>query len=202
MALTAGWLAMFALLVSGRRKWGLMLLGVVMAGFVAERVAFSLDYGGPFVWQFTVRFFLPTIVPLFFAYLRPAKPVRASWRMGAALLVLAAVIPVVTLLFLSSPASVPPLSYGAASYIAWGIQFAFWFCLGVFVFLASLSDPRWAVATTLLVFVRLIREFILEMGRVTGFGGYSGVLMLAILVPAGALLLSFWARRRAVPRRG
>ena len=45
-------------------------------------------------------------------------------------------------------------------------------------------------------------EFILEVGRVTGFGGYSGVLMLAILVPTGALLLSFWARRRAVPRRG
>jgi hypothetical protein len=74
--------------------------------------------------------------------------------------------------------------------------------LGVFVLLASLSDPRWAVATTLLVFVRLVREFISEAGRVTGLGGYSGVLMLAVLIPAGALLLSIWARRRAVPRPG
>jgi hypothetical protein len=115
IALTAGWLVVFALLVGGRRKWGLMLLGVVMAGFVAERFAFSLNYDGPFVWQFTFRFFLPPIVPLFFAYLRPAKPVRASWRLGAALLVLAAAIPVVTLLFPSSPANFPQLSYRAAS---------------------------------------------------------------------------------------
>jgi hypothetical protein len=193
----------FALLAGGRRKWGLVLLGVVMAGFVAERVAFSLNYGGPFQWQFTFQFFLPTIVPLLFAYLRPAKPVRASWRLGAALLVLAAAIPVVTLLFGPNLLDYfPQLSLRAASYVAWGIQFAFWLCLGVFVFLASLSDPRWAVATTLLVFVRLIGEFMSEVGRVIGFGGYSGVLMLAILIPAGALLLSFWARRRAVPRRG
>ena len=203
IALTAGCLVVFALMVGGRRKWGLVLLGLVMAGLVAQRVALSLSYGGPFSWQFTFRLSLPPIVPLLFAYLRPAKPVRASWRLAAALLVLAAAIPVVSVLFGPDlPFHFSQVSLRAASYIAWGIQFAFWLCLGVFVFLASLSDPRWAVATTLPVFVRLIREFILEMGRVTGFGGYSGVLMLAILVPAGALLLSFWARRRAVPRRG
>ena len=258
IALTAGWLAVFALLVGGRRKWGLVLLGVVMAGFVAERVAFSLSYGGPFDWQFTFRFFLPTIVPLLFAYLRPAsrllrsdasppecdgyaretdagsangsamcatentlsrrpvrsggrgfalqqppRPVRVSWRLAAVLLVLAAAIPVVSLLFGPDlPSHFFQLGPRDASYVAWAIQFAFWLCLGVFVFLASLSDPRWAVATTLLVFVRLIDEFISEVGRVIGFGGYSGVLIIAVLVPAGPLLLSFWARRRAVPRRG
>ena len=208
IALTAGWLLVFVLLVGRRRKWELLLLGVVMAGFVAERVAFSLTYGGRFVWRFTFQFFLPTIVPLLFAYLRPAKPVRASWRLGAALLVLAAAIPAVTLMFgpylTDYPGLThyfPQLSLRAASYVAWGIEFGSYLLLGVFVFLTSLSDPRWAVAATLLVFVRLIDEFVSEIGRVLGFSGYSGVLMLALLIPAGALLLSFWARRRAIPRR-
>ena len=48
IALVIGWLAVFGLLVSGRRRWGLPLLGLVLAGFITREVVFSLSYGGHF----------------------------------------------------------------------------------------------------------------------------------------------------------
>jgi hypothetical protein len=202
IALTVGWLLVFGLLVTGHRTWGLAVLSAVIAGFVAERVAFKLSYGGPLSWPFTLRYFLSTTLALLFAYLRPAREVRLPLRLGAALLILAAAVPPLSMLF--NPALIdvfPGLNPQAANLVYWAIQFACYVMLGGFVLLASLSDPRWAVTTTLLVFVQLIQEFISELGSVSGFAGYSGVLMLAIMLPAGAALLSFWARRRALPWR-
>jgi hypothetical protein len=129
--------------------------------------------------------------------------VHLSVPLAAALVIAVALLPPLTTLLsrgaLGSLAG--SVGWNTAALVGWAIQLVFWLVLGSIVFLASLSDPRWAVATTLLVFVWLIREFISEVGSPSGLAAYAGVLMLGALVPAGALFLSFWARRRAFPRR-
>jgi hypothetical protein len=201
-ALTVGWLAVFGLLVSGRRRWGLGLLGAVLAGYAANEVTRSLGYGGPFSWPFTLHFFLPTALPLLLAYIQPPKGVRPSRTLGAAVLVLATALPPLSILFGPGLADhFARLSPGAASYAAWGVQFGLCLIVGVFTLLASLSDPRWAVVTTLVAFQPVIYEAITEIAGGPGFPGNAGLVLLVTLLPAGAWLLSLWARRRAVPRR-
>ena len=160
-------------------------------------------YGGRFDLSWTLGFFLPVVVPLLFAYLRPGGRVRASWRLGVLLLLLMAAVPPLSMIghrltdiFFQMGAGA-----GAAGYLAWGVQLGCCLLVGTVVLLLSLSDPRWAAATVLLVLVPLISEFLSASGYAVGLSDYSGVLMLAMAIPAGARLRSLWARRRAVPRR-
>lgn len=190
VGLTAGWLAVFALLVLGRRKSGLVLLGVVLAGYVADGITRSLAYGGHFSMGFTLHFFLPVTLPLLLTYVRPKARVRLSIPWALLLLIFASIVPALN----------PGPLVGLPSMAAWAIELGACLFIGIVVLLLSISDPRWAVATTLLVFVRLISELIHELNSIDGFAGYAGVLMLAIGLPAGCLLLSVWARRRTALR--
>jgi len=188
IALAAGWLLALVLLASARRKWGLVALGLVLAGFVASQVSFALGYGGRFSWTFTLQFFLPVVLPLLCAFLPPKRPVRLPLLVITMVVVVAALVPSRTLLY-----TLPGLS-------GWAVEAAGCVVIGIVVFLASLSDPRWVVMMTLLVFVPLIREFIPELSRGGGFSSYSGVLLLAVLVPLGAVTLVLRARRRVATR--
>lgn len=189
IALAAGWLLALVLLASARRKWGLVALGLVLAGFVASQVDFALGYGGRFSWTFTLQFFLPVALPLVCAFLPPKRPVRLPLLVMTMVVVVAALVPSRNLLH-----TLPGLS-------GWAIEVAVCVVIGVVVLLASLSDPRWVVMMTLLVFVPLIREFLPELSRGGGFSSYSGVLLLAVLVPVSAVMLVLRARRRVLTRR-
>jgi hypothetical protein len=202
-----GWLLVLGLLVTGRRKWGLGLLLLVLAGYVATSTDLALGYGGRFSWPFTLHFFLPVALPLLCAFLPPAKVVRWPERWAAALVLLFAVVPPLTMVFLEHADSLPAyLVNSTAIGVAGYAQLAGVLPVGIFVLLASLSDPRWAVAAAFLVFVYLIQN-LLQLATNLGNGGVGflsddlGVLIPAVAIPAGALLLSLWARRRAAPRR-
>lgn len=193
IALVIGWLAVFGLLVSGRRRWGLPLLGVVLAGFITREIMFSLSYGGHFSWPFTLNFFLPVLLPLLCGFVWPDRPVRFSRPLIAAILIAAVAIPAARVAFWN--VGFDSLWYG---YAWWGIQVALCLMAAVFAILVSLSDPRWAIAGTVVAFQPVIREIIAESAG----NRLSGAFLLAALVPIVALVLAFRARRLAVPRRG
>lgn len=129
------------------------------------------------------------VLPLLFAYLPPKRPVRLSLPVAVIIVAAAALVPSRTILH-----TLPGLS-------GWAIEVAACVIVGAVVFLASLSDPRWVVMITLLVFVPLIREFLPELSRGGGLASYSGVLLLAVLIPLSALTLTLRARRQMTPRR-
>jgi hypothetical protein len=191
VAFAVGWLLVLLLLVSGRQTWGLILLGAVVAGYVAREVIDALSYGGPFSWEITLRYSLPMMAPLLCAYLRPGTPPRLSLRAVAILVIMALLV----------PASLVT-GNGMSSMTAWAIEVGTWALAAIILLVAGSADPRWAVAITPLVFGRLLAEFIPEVVSRTDFAGYSGVLMLAVLIPIGAWGLVLWARRRTLPRRG
>ncbi len=196
LVLTLGWLVVFGLLASRRRRWGLVLLGLVLAGYVANSVVAALDYGGPFSPLFTLSFFLPVLLPVLCAYAWPERSVRVRLPLALTILVLAALVPASSILF-----DARWLASAGSGLVSWGIQFGTCLIVGLFVLLASLSDPRWAVAMTVIAFDPILNEATYEIYRGRDLSGYLGVVLLAILIPTGALLLSFWARRRALPRR-
>lgn len=177
--LAAGWLLVFCLLATGRRRWGLGALAVVLAGFVAHSVQVALGYGGPFSWTFTLGFFLPAALPLLPALAWPPAPFRLPSGVVAAALFLAVLIPP-----LSSVRS-PLLGVAIAAVVGSG------------VLLAALADPRWAVATALVIFVPVVQSLIpaIGSGRVVQAG--AGALMILVLVPTSAVYLSLRARRTA-----
>lgn len=193
IALMIGWLAVFVLLVSGRRRWGLPLLGVVLAGFVSREVVFSLSYGGHFSWPFTLNFFLPVLLPLLCAFVWPERSPRLSLPLVAMILIVAALIPAAQVAFWNAGLANP--WHGLAS---WALQVSLCGVAAVFAILLSLSDPRWAMAGTVVAFQPVIREIIAES---TG-NRLSSAFLLVALVPIVAMLLAFRARRRALPRRG
>ena len=193
IALVIGWLAVFGLLVSGRRRWGLPLLGLVLAGFITREVVFSLSYGGHFSWPFTLNFFLPILLPLLCGFVWPDRPVRFSRPLIAAILIAAVAITVARVAFWN--VGFDSLWYG---YAWWGIQVALCFIAAVFAILLSLSDSRWAIAGTVVAFQPVIREIIAESAG----NRLSGAFLLVALVPIVALVLAFRARRLAVARRG
>lgn len=193
IALVIGWLAVFGLLVSGRRRWGLPLLGLVLAGFITREVVFSLSYGGHFSWPFTLNFFLPILLPLLCGFVWPDRPVRFSRPFIATILIAAVAIPAARVAFWN--VGFDSLWYG---YAWWGIQVALCFIAAVFAILLSLSDSRWAIAGTVVAFQPVIREIIAESAG----NRLSGAFLLVALVPIVALVLAFRARRLAVARRG
>jgi hypothetical protein len=207
IALFLGWLVVLGLLVTGRRKWGLGLLLAVLAGYVATSTDLALGYGGRFSLPFTLHFFLPVALPLLFAFLPPAKVVRWPVRWAAALVLLFTVVPPLSMVYQQHADSLFAfLVYGAAGGVPGYALFAGVLLVGIFVLLASISDPRWAVAVTLLAFEPVFQGFIrlmtgLANGGVTFLMDCIWLLIPAVGIPAGALLLSLWARRRAVPRR-
>jgi hypothetical protein len=195
IALLVGWLAVFGLLVSGRRRWGLTLLGVVLAGFVAREVVFSLGYGGEFSLAFTLEFFLPALLPLLCAFVWPARGVRFSLLLAAIVLIGATIIPAARVVLWNTEILPYNAWHGLAS---WAIQMGACFIAAVFAILVGLSDPRWAIAGTVIAFQPVAREAIAEsLGN-----RLSPVFLLVLLIPIIALLLAFRARRRAVPSRG
>ncbi len=82
----------FCLLASGRRKWGLAVLTVVVCGFIYESVQLAVSYGGPFSLPFTLHFFLPVVLPLLAACVWPSRGVKLGWYWAPAL-ALAALVP-------------------------------------------------------------------------------------------------------------
>jgi hypothetical protein len=193
VALFVGWLAVFGLLASGRRRWGLPLLGLVLAGFVAREVAFSLSYGGHFSWAFTLNFFLPILLPVLCAFGWPARRIRFSLPVIAAVLIGAVVIAAARVVFWG--VGFDPLGQG---YVWWWIQVALCLVAVVFGILAGLSDPRWAIAGVVVALQPVVREIIAESAG----SRLSGAILLMALVPIVAVLLAFRASRLAVPRRG
>ena len=188
-----GWVAVFGLLASGRRRWGLSLLGVVLAGFVARQVMFSLGYGGPFSWPFTLNFFLPVLLPLLCSYFWPRRPVKFSLPLITAIMIAAVLIPAAQVALWNVGLAYNPW-HGLA---AWAIEVGACVIAAVFAILVGLSDPRWATAGAVVAFQPVVREAMAE-----GLGNrLSAVFILVILIPIVALLLAFRARRRAVPAR-
>ena len=193
IALIVGWVAVFGLLASGRRRWGLSLLGVVLAGFVARQVMFSLGYGGPFSWPFTLNFFLPVLLPLLCSYFWPRRPVKFSLPLITAIMIAAVLIPAAQVALWNVGLAYNPW-HGLA---AWAIEVGACVIAAVFAILVGLSDPRWATAGAVVAFQPVVREAMAE-----GLGNrLSAVFILVILIPIVALLLAFRARRRAVPAR-
>ncbi|MHB9150982.1 MAG: hypothetical protein ACYC33_13060 [Thermoleophilia bacterium] len=136
--LALGWLLAFGLLASGRRRWGLGALSVVLIGFVVHSVQTALGYGGPFSWPFTLHFFLPVLLPLLFAYAWPSGSARLRAWSWSLILVLVLVV--------------PPLS----SVRLPGLELLLGAGVALTVLAMSLSDPRWAVATGLVVSVPVV----------------------------------------------
>jgi hypothetical protein len=183
LLLALGWIATFGLLASGRRKWGLALLAVVTCGFVYDSVQFALSYPGRFSWPFTLRFFLPMVLPLLAACAWPAGGVKVPARWWAPILVLAVLVPPISMLF--GPFSsffgfVPPLPYVAVLVMA-----ALAAAITAIMLVLSWSDPRWAVAAALALSV---------------FGGKALLSLLfgGDLVDAGLQILVLWIFAPAV----
>jgi hypothetical protein len=193
ISLLVGWLAVFGLLASGRRRWGLPLLGLVLAGFVGREVALSLSYGGHFSWAFTLNFFLPILLPVLCAFFWPARPMRLSLPVIAVVLIGAVVIPAARVALWR--VGFDSLGHG---YAWWGIQVALCFVAAVFGILVSLSDPRWAIAGVVVALRPVIREIIAESAG----NRLSGAILVMALIPIVAVFLALRASRSAVPRRG
>lgn len=194
IALLVGWAAVFFLLISGRRRWGLPLLGAVLAGYVTRQVMFSLGYGGPFSWSFTLSFCLPVLLPLLCAYVWPQRGARLSWRFGVVVLIGATALPAVQVALWNAHVG---NNYVFHSLVGWAIQVGVCFIAAVFIILVGLSDPRWAMAGTLIAFQPVVREAIQESSK----AGFSAVFLFVGLIPIVALFLAFRARRRAIPAR-
>jgi hypothetical protein len=190
LLLALGWMATFGLLAAGRRKWGLAVLTVVTCGFVYDSVQFALSYGGRFSWPFTLRFFLPVVLPLLAAYAWPAGGVKVSARWWAPILVLAALVPPISMLFgpfASFFGFVPALPYLALVVIV--------ALVAAIILFLSWSDPRWAVAAALAlsVFGGKALISVLAGGNLVDAG--LQMLVLWVLAPAVAVILARRARR-------
>jgi hypothetical protein len=197
LLLGLGWIVTFCLLASGRRRWGLLTLTVVVCAIVFDPMRALLSFvslDGSYSLSFALRQFPPVLLPLLAAWVWPSRGVRLPAWSWAPLLALAAIVPAV------STHSWLTLSWGF-----WGTRLfeiyvpyaALAAVAGVAVAVllaASWSDPRWAVAAAL-VFSQLGARVLLSSLEGEGLAGsLPQVFLLWVVVPAAAIFMARRAR--------
>lgn len=193
LLLAIGWVAAFCLLASGRRRWGLAVLGVVVCGFIYNSVQLALSYGGPFSLPFTLHFFLPVVLPLLAACVWPSRGVTLSAWFWVPGLALAALVPPISVLF------GPFESMFGFVYPIPGMALVAVGVLAILVILAvGWSDPRWAVAFALSITVFGGQALVTSLAGSDPVQNGLQIMALWVVVPAGAIILARSRVRAAV----
>ena len=192
LSLALGWIAAFCLLASGRRRWGLAVLAIVACGFAYESVQLALSYGGPFSLPFTLHFFLPTVLPLLAACVWPSRGVKLSAWFWPPALVLAALVPPISVL--SGPFESP---FAFAFPILSIALVPVGALLVLTMLVVSWSDPRWAVASALVITVFGGQAIVASLAGSDPVQNGLQITALWIVVPAAAIMLARYRVRAA-----